>query len=271
MTVTDHPSAELPRAAVSRTRHLLAALGGLDERGLLEPSKLPDWDRLTIVCHLRYGARALQDMTTATLSGDPASYYPHGRQEQRPATLRPGPGESPTDVVASLEQESSELHRRWAALTDQQWQIPIAEPEDREDLGPLQLAQLLLLRLTEVEVHGSDLDLGLDGWSPVFVDAALAFRLEWLNRRRPNPAKVDHQIQGSWLLVATDGPCYHVTVSGTDVSSVVAGRDAPADATIEASSRDLLALLLGRPLLDVPTYRGDEHHARSFNSAFPGP
>jgi hypothetical protein len=47
--------------------------------------------------------------------------------------------------------------------------------------------------------------------------------------------------------------------------------DAPASAVIEASSQDLLALLLGRPFHTPPDVTGDVAFGSSFSLAFPGP
>jgi hypothetical protein len=144
------------------------------------------------------------------------------------------------------------------------------EPEAKLDLGPLPLGRLPLLRLTEVEVHGDDLDAGLDDWSEAFVSAALPFRLQWLNTRRSNHRAVDGAIQGSWLLAAHDGLRWRVTVDGTKVTSMPSSPDEHADAMIEGSRRDLLALLLGRRAPGL-RYGGDTELARCFNDPFPGP
>jgi hypothetical protein len=40
---------------------------------------------------------------------------------------------------------------------------------------------------------------------------------------------------------------------------------------IAASSRDLLALLLGRPLAESPQWSGDTAFGEAFTAAFPGP
>src|SRR5688500_4632927 len=60
---------ELVRAVEVRTNDIVNALGDLDDRALHGASKLPGWNRLTIACHLRYGAEALTKMTTATVAG----------------------------------------------------------------------------------------------------------------------------------------------------------------------------------------------------------
>ena len=262
---------DLVAAVRRRTNEVVAALRTAGDDGLEAPSLLPGWSRLTIACHLRYGAEAFGRMTAAALEGRPVSYYPEGRDAQRPATLVPATGESPMDVVASLAAHGGALDRVWTGMRQAQWDLVVREPEGRSDLGRLPLSRLPLLRLTEVEAHGSDLDLGLGDWSDVFVRAALAFRLDWLNTRRTNHRTVDEAVEGSWLLSAPDGPTYRVAVEGGRVSSLPAAPDAPADAVVEAPARDLLALLLGRPLRSPARYGGDVVLGQAFSRAFPGP
>ncbi len=198
------------------------------------------------------------------------AYYPEGRATQRPRTLRPNPGEPAPAEVASLADRSRTLDRVWSSLDGDQWSHITVEPRDNPDLGSVQISILSVLRLTEVEVHGSDLGLGLDHWSDLFVHAALPMRLERLNARRRSHGDVD-RLEGSWVLVATDGPTYRVTVEGASVESHPAEPTSPADAVIEGSGRDLLALPLGRSLDRSLTVNGDAAFADAFSAAFPGP
>ena len=156
-------------AVERRTDQVVEALDQLDEEGLHASSQLPDWSRLTIACHLRYGARALRRMTSSARTGEAVSYYPDGRDGQRAMTLVPAPGELPHAVAASLRDASAALNRAWNTLEPEDWLSPVVEPEDNPDLGTVELGRLPLLRLTEVEVHGTDLGLGLDDWSDLFV------------------------------------------------------------------------------------------------------
>ena len=254
-----------------RSRRVTESLRELAEDELLQPSELPEWSRLTIACHLRFGAEALARMTRATMAGHAVAYYPEGRDRQRPRTLEPLSGESPAEVVESLALRSEQLYQLWSELDASAWGVTVREPPDTRDLGPIPLGRLPLLRLTEVEVHGTDLGLSLGDWSKLFVDTVLPMRLSWLNDRRANHRAFDADLQGSWLLVATDGPTYRVSVDGPRVESQPAGRDSRARAVIEATSRDLLALLLGRPLVVAPAIGGDVGFGRSFSQAFPGP
>jgi hypothetical protein len=210
-------------------------------------------------------------MSSECLTGLATSFYPLGRSSQRPGTLHPDPGEHPSDVVTSLEIESIRLHELWAELSSSDWETEIEEPEDNRDLGRTTIADLTLLSLTEVEVHGGDLGLGLEDWSDVFVRSALPFRVAWLATRRSNHRAVDRGVQGSWLLVGDDGARWRVSVDGERVSSGPADHDDGADCEIHGSSRDLLATLLGRPTSRSLSLRGDVTLAQRFRSAFPGP
>jgi hypothetical protein len=95
--------------------------------------------------------------------------------------------------------------------------------------------------------------------------------LGWLATRRANHRAVDRPIRGSWLLHATDGPRWLVTVRDDRVESRPAAHGDVADATIGGSGRDLLALLLGRPPRRPLCFGGDLAFAQSFSAAFPGP
>jgi uncharacterized protein (TIGR03083 family) len=258
------------RAAIARrTGDIVEALLDLDDEDLTVRSELPGWSRLTIACHLRYGAEALRRMTGATLSGRPTAYYPQGRARQRAGTLLPNDGEGSRDVVNSLALHSRMLAQAWSAVDAEGWSREINEPEDNPDLGPVTLTQLALLRLTEVEVHGSDLGVDLDDWSAPFVTMTLPMRFDRLNSRT-----VDHRdgsLEGSWLFVASDGPTYRVSVTNGVVESIPAIPHAPARAALEATSRDLLALLLGRPFRRAPRITGDLPFGEAFSAAFPGP
>ncbi len=269
--ITPSVRRDLVEASAARTAELVGALSSLDDASLESPSELPGWSLLTIACHLRFGAEALLRMTAEALERHPVAFYPEGRATQRPRTLELRSGEHPGDVVRSLGSTSEQLQVAWDRLTDGEWRVPVVEPDDNPDLGRVDLFTLPLLRLTELEVHGTDLAVGLSDWSETFVRVALRTRLHRLNVRRSNHRAYDRHVEGSWLLSATGGPSFRIEVRGSAVEARQADAGEPAQATIVASSRDLLALLLGRPLSAPPRLLGDVTLARRFNDAFPGP
>src|ERR1700691_14913 len=125
------------------------------------------------------------------------------------------------------------LDEEWSVLDLAAWDVEVVEPKDNPDLGPIRLERLPLLRLTEVEVHGTDLGLNLGDWSELFISTVLPMRIESLNIRRNNHRAFDTELEGSWLLVADDGPTYKVTVDGTKVESRPASPQSQARAVIE--------------------------------------
>ena len=243
----------------------------LDADGFDARSRLPEWNRLTIVCHLRYGAKALLRMSSDALAGRETSYYPAGRATQRPTTLAPAAGEGPEEVLNDWGRAAGRLDDLWLSLDQQAWAVTVTEPADNCDLGAVPLARLALSRLTEVDVHGVDLDVGFADWSDVLIDVALPTRLAWLPTRRTNHRDFDRSLHGSWLLVA-DGFRWIVSVEGDRVTSIPARPTIDrARATITGTRRDLLALLLGRPRLHSVAIDGDLEFGASFERAFPGP
>ena len=261
----------LARVGAERTAQLLTALRPLDEADLAAPSALPGWSRLTIVCHLRYGAHALLRMTRDVLAGRETAYYPGGRVRHRAATLEPASGEGPIDVLDDWERTAAELDDEWSRVVDEDWGRRIVEPPDNQDLGPVPLARLALGRLTEVDVHGTDLAIGFPDWSPTLVEIALPTRLRWLVDRRSNHRPVDETVEGDWLLDAGPDRRWLVSVHGPDVAVRPASEADDPDAVIRGSGRDLLALLLGRPPAEPLRYEGDTELASAFPEAFPGP
>ena len=263
--------ADIARAIAASQSSIARALEDVDDDGLLAPSLLPEWDRLTVICHIRYGATAIDRMVRAALAGETALFYPGGRAEQRPGTLRPSPGESPRDVVASFVECSAQLDATLAAVSEDDWAIEAHEPAGTYDIGTQTVEQLAVLRLTEVEVHAGDLLLGLDKWSPTFVEHGLPLRFERLAQRLANQPPIDFSFEGTWLLRTVEGEAWTVTLEPRRAEVRSADYDTRSDATITASRRDMLAFLLGRPLETEAVYGGDVEFAAAFRTAFPGP
>ena len=211
-------------------------------------------------------------MTRATLDGQPTTFYPEGRTTQRPKTLRPVPGESSRQVVESLATHSAELADVWAGISLDEWERPVVESRDVGELRPMPLtiSDLALLRLTEVEVHGTDLDIGLSRWSTEFVDAALARRISWLGRRTPPKLDESAPFPMTWLFASTDGPTYLVRIDQAGQTTAdAAAFEAPAQHRIQGPRRELLAVVLGRRASH--DLYADAAAISSFQATFPGP
>jgi hypothetical protein len=157
------------------------------------------------------------------------------------------------------------------AMSDDQWSLVGSARGDTFEDRSLSIVDLALLRLTECEVHGSDLDLCLEDWSELFVAHALPFRLELLAERRVGLRGDLEKPQGSWLLSATDGPAHLVVVDRGGVHVSQCALATSSVAVIEGSNRDLLAVPLGRPRVGQISFAGDVSFGRSFTRIFPGP
>ena len=170
-------------------------------------------------------------------------------------------------MVQSLIEASAALDELWAQIPPEGWDgTTVHEPEDNPDIGPITLLQLAILRLTEVEVHGTDLDLGLSDWSEPFIDAALPMRIVWLPRRH-TPS------QGLIGLMEPRGHRRPIVQRGSvqGVVSASPGKAHQVDATISGSKADLLGLQLGRVDVAHLTIAGDETTGRRFAATFPPP
>ncbi|HZA78508.1 MAG TPA: maleylpyruvate isomerase N-terminal domain-containing protein [Acidimicrobiales bacterium] len=258
-------------AIAERTNAVVGALRSLSDSELTRPTALLGWSRLTIACHLRYGSAALTRMTADALRGAETSFYPAGRDRQRPLSLVPNAAEVPSAVVDSLALLSTELHDAWRRLSTADWSLAVREPADNPNLGVVSLAWLALARLTEVEVHGDDLQVGLPAWSETFVRVGLPARLERLNSRRTNHREVDDSVQGVWLLEPDGGPRYRLSVVDGTVRAEAVSDQADADVRISGAARDILAMLLGRHVRGELSVTGDASLAAGFSRAFPGP
>lgn len=263
--VADHPidMAAVGAAIAARTDELCNRLAELDLDDLDRPSLLPGWSALTVACHLRYGAQALRQITSATLAEEPSAYYPGGRDVQRPFTLEPALGEPRLHVIESLRHESGELRGLWVALDDGDWdRTMVPHPEDDDSLGAMPLRDLALLRLVEVMVHGSDLGLGLGPWPLTFG--------QWLLPLRIERAKVLHEA-GFDAVVEFDAADAATHRSRFANGSVTETSDASPDLVVRAVANDLVALLLGRRPMGAVTMDGDAELMVRFRDGLTGP
>lgn len=247
-----------------RSAQICAALERAGDDDLHAPTSLPGWDRLTLMCHLRYGAHVTRQMISATLEVRPSAFYPGGRAFQRSHTLEPERGESPHHVLPALHEECAALHASCLDLTDDQWRLRVIEPEPGADLGPVTLAELMLLRLTELQVHGSDLLLGLPEWPPEFGPAVLAQRASRVR------LAAGASLSGRLRLLPVDAADLVIVLDGPE-ARVLPDDDGDADASLAATANDLVAVLLGRLPATAPRAQGDPELAAGFLDSVVGP
>jgi hypothetical protein len=228
MATIDGRGPALARAVVDRTAEIVEALRVLDAGGWRGPSALEGWSRLTVACHLRYGAEALCRMTVDSLAGRSTSHYPSGRERERPVTLAPAPGETPSDVVESLVAFSGQLPRVWGSLRHSDWELMVRQRPS------------VPARIAELASHQPPMS----------------------------------RCQRSRIVASCGHRRSHVPPDGRRAGDLrrSGGRQRNgASAVIEGTSRDVLALLLGRPTAEPLQITGDQMLAASFCKHFPGP
>lgn len=168
MRVEHQPAAGACAAAV---RALLAATDGLDDRGLLVPSRCPGWSRLDTLVHVHLG---LQEMLLGVVSSteaepdvDAASYWqtePPGNDDSTDAV----------DQIGYLHRLSSAYRRPSGAVRHLRvTAMTLAEALERMPEGRVRFqghvlgtGDFLATWATEVAVHHLDLDLDADAPRP---------------------------------------------------------------------------------------------------------
>lgn len=230
----------------------LAADGSDGGGGALdEPSRLPGWSRRTLLAHLHAGAIASARMTGEALAGRSAHFYPGGPDE-RIRKLHAFDEADASVAVATCIASAQELVATWVGLPPAEWQRSFTEGR----FGEVRLSRLLVLRLTELNVHGEDLYCGLNGWSPAFVDIALPLRIAWLPAHHRARRDTDISVTGRWLL--SDGSRWWLVRAGAEGASVAeASADETADASLCGTADELLRVLLGRLPVDALAIDGD--------------
>lgn len=152
------------------TERLLHSVGSLDEGQAREPSRLPGWTRAHVLAHVARSGEAMANLLRGARTGTPAAAYES--QEARNAAIEEG-ARRPLTVLLPEVIDSAGLFRGEAFdLPDTAWETPVRILASAE----FPVAELLVRRLVEIELHHVDLDLGYDwrDWPESFVRLDLA-------------------------------------------------------------------------------------------------
>jgi maleylpyruvate isomerase len=206
---------------------LSALAARLDESTVRRPSLLPGWTVGHLLTHLARNADSHAGMVEAAGRGEAVRQYPGG-DAQREGDIAAGAGRSAEQLVTDLVDAQHRLERAWDATHVGTWRTGYGLTASR---GPVSLADLVLLRWREVEVHAVDLGLvdhGGPSWdelAPAYVDA------EWQWSVAHLPGRLE---PGTSLLLAPG-----------DRTSAAAGSDA-VPLLVEAPTSEILRWLAGR-------------------------
>jgi maleylpyruvate isomerase len=238
--MTSPQSAFLGGAVAASTASLLMSIDGLDPDDVGEQTELPGWSRGHVLSHLARNADALLRMLVGALGGTSLPMYPS--IEARNADIAAG-ASRPTEVIFQDVRITAETFgvavgevpaATWSTI------VTLMVP-----LGPMEgpVAEILEMRLREVEIHHSDLAVGHDfsTTDPVTLDHLIASTVERFRDRVTTPI----------MLVASDTG-HRYTIIGTDKSAQAFEVELPAAAlyrqlTGRLSSDDEPGALPGLP------------------------
>ncbi|SDC98628.1 maleylpyruvate isomerase N-terminal domain-containing protein [Glycomyces harbinensis] len=175
--------AELLNVLRVATHRLVVAVERMSQEEAAAPSLLPGWTRGHVITHVARNADALRNLLDWARTGVETPAY--RRASDRVADIEEGAGRDVDDLRDDLAESAEAFAADAEMLTDAAWLHEVRVLD-----GPLFRAALLLpRRLTEVELHHTDLGIGYKAadWTPKF--AAL---------RLPDPMAAWREERKSW-------------------------------------------------------------------------
>lgn len=148
---------DLIQYLASSSAALTASVRQLDDSAMSGPSLLPDWTRGHVVTHLAQNAEALTRLLLGAKSGRPLSMYTSRRG--RDADIEHG-AERPAAVIVDHFILATEMFEAGIAITDDWSEEAVFHAVGGAFTSPA--AEVLLMRLREVEIHHVDLDADYD-------------------------------------------------------------------------------------------------------------
>jgi maleylpyruvate isomerase len=194
----------------------------LSDQQAREPSLLPGWSRGHVLAHVARNADSLRNLLIWARTGVETPQYSH--PGERAEGIEAGAGRPSAELLADLDASSAALDAEAARLADTAWQAQVRGTGGNEHPA----WYILWRRLTEVELHHVDLDLGYTAadWPQPF--AAYGLEQVAANFAGPNSPAV--------LLRSSDAP----------VVAQIGPTGAPLVCTVTGPVRSLLAWLAGR-------------------------
>ncbi|GLZ00161.1 maleylpyruvate isomerase family mycothiol-dependent enzyme [Actinoplanes sp. NBRC 103695] len=137
------------------TALFLAAVAGLTDEQLREPSALPGWTRAHVVAHLARNADALINLLEWARTGVETPMY--SGPEQRDGDIERGAKLPAAELRADLLRSAERFAKRVAEMPAEAWQGEVRTRQGRLIRG----AEVLWMRSREVWVHQADLGTGI--------------------------------------------------------------------------------------------------------------
>ncbi|WP_019855079.1 maleylpyruvate isomerase family mycothiol-dependent enzyme [Actinopolyspora mortivallis] len=191
---------------------LLDLVSELEPAEFRADSRLPGWSRAHVVAHLANNAIALANMTSAAGRGELVDPYPAGDRDE--AIERDAAQES-IALVQQLATSQAQLEIVWDSVAERDWQRPVRFRDGT-------VADLVLCRWRELEIHTVDLDLDHteQHWTPEFCEHAIDFLLPRLEGA--GVVLAPEELDRTWQL--GDSPTRRITGSCREIACWMAGR-----------------------------------------------
>lgn len=148
-------TAALLRIRVAAATGLLrASAAQVSDDQVREPSLLPGWSRGHLLSHIARNADSLRNLLTWAATGVPTPQYSH--PDERAQGIEGGARRSAAELLADLDTSAAALDAHAARLPQAAWSAEVGGPGGNAHPAWYTLWR----RLTEVEIHHVDLDLG---------------------------------------------------------------------------------------------------------------
>src|ERR1022692_2226189 len=167
------------------TQRLLGTARVIADPDLRAPSLLPGWTRAHVLAHLARGADAMRNLLIGARAGQDRPAYASG--QARAADIEHGAGLAAKELMADLADSAMAFRTVIRQLPDDAWQFPVRIL----DSAQFPVAQLLIRRLVEVELHHGDLGTwyGRADWPAAFTVMELAEPMRSLREDRVQRAR----------------------------------------------------------------------------------
>ena len=222
MTSTADPAVLRGRVDES-TGRLLAGTAAVTDAQAREPSLLPGWTRGHLLAHLARNADGLRNLLTWARTGVMTPQY-HSAAA-RDEDIEAGAGRCAAELHADVAESAAALAAEAASLPEAAWQASVHGIHGKAHPAWFTLTR----RLSEVEIHHVDLDIGyrVGDWPDSFVAERLPGVAESFAGR-------------------DDAPACLVQVTGTGQAFRIGPAGAGGEARVSGPPRALLAWLIGR-------------------------
>jgi maleylpyruvate isomerase len=150
LPATDEAFGEIAAAA----GRLVADLDGLTDADIAAPSRLPGWTKGHVLSHLARQAPALERLFAWARTGVETPQY--ADRASRDAEIEAGAGRPAAVLVADVKETVGHFQRTIEELPEAAWKATV-RPFTGEVCTP---ERILVIRLRELEIHHTDLDLG---------------------------------------------------------------------------------------------------------------